>query len=292
MARSKTQNVPDLSTLLAPGNQVTLAVERALLRGHEWAHASAPVAEQIAARLAGAITLNLVKPGQRLLENDISQVLHVSRAPVREALRILERDHLVEFQARRGAIVTAPDAKEMRDIWTVRQTLYMVLLRQLMQDRPADLEALLAASIPEMARAAESSVDAYAVESFLLNLAVADLGSNRLVADLLKSISLRTLRFVRIGLAAGERDPTAWMRSWRALQRAVAKRDVDLVLETAASRITGIRDAAIAAAGAAAGGSPAAAGENGTAAAPAARAKAAKATKAPAAAPRRPAGRT
>lgn len=250
MARIKTQNVPDLSTLLAPGNQVTMAVERALLRGNEWAHVSALVAEQIAARLAGAITLNLIKAGQRLLENDISEVLHVSRAPVREALRILERDHLVQFQARRGAIVTSPDAKEMRDIFTVRHAFYMVLLRQLMEDRPADLEALFTAHMPALEKAAETSVDAYAVESFLLNLEMAGLGSNRLLVDLLMSISLRTLRFVRMGLAAGGQDLHSGVRGWRSLQRAVARRDVEQVLDTAAKLIAAVRDAAIAAAGA------------------------------------------
>jgi len=249
MARSKTLNVPNLSALLEPGNQVTLAVERALLRGHQWAHASAPVAEQIAARLAGAITLNLVKAGQRLLENDISEVLHVSRAPVREALRILERDHLVQFQARRGAIVTAPDAKEMRDIFTVRSTFYAVLLRQIMEDKPAALEALFAARMPALAKSAETSVDAYAVETFLLNLEMGNLGSNKLLVDILASISLRTLRFVRMGLEAGGQDLASSMRGWRALQRAVARRDVELVLDTAAKRIADVRDAAITAAG-------------------------------------------
>jgi len=247
MARSKTQNIPDLRALLEPGNQVTLAVERALLRGQEWAHASVPVAEQIAARLAGAITLNLVKAGQRLLESDISAVLHVSRAPVREALRILERDQLVAFQARRGAVVAAPDANEIRDIFAVRRTLYGVLLRQVMRDRPADLEALLATRVPALTRSTEVSVDAYAVEAFLLNMEMDDLAANRLLSDMLKSIGLRTLRYVRIGLAANPRDLTGRVRSWRSLQRAVSRRDVDEVLEVTAKRLDNVHDAVIAA---------------------------------------------
>src|SRR5436853_1370920 len=104
---------PALSALLAPKNAVMLAVEKALLRG-DGVHASPPIAEQIAARLAGLIALDQIHPGERLLENDISEVLHVSRAPVREAIRILERDHLVHLSARRGAAVTAPDGQELQ----------------------------------------------------------------------------------------------------------------------------------------------------------------------------------
>lgn len=245
MGRSKTANIPDLSSLLTPKNPLMLAVEQAVLRGHEWARASAPIAEQIAARLAGVITLDLVHAGQRLLESDISEVLRVSRAPVREALRILERDRLVEFQARRGALVTAPDANELRDIFAVRAALYAILLEQLMSERPADLAAVFEEHMPKLERAAEESVDAYAVASFLLNFAIADLCSNRLLVDLLKSIALRTLRYVRLGLAGAPAILPNSVRSWRALARAVARGDVAQVLETAARRIADTRDAAV-----------------------------------------------
>ncbi|MBL8378143.1 MAG: GntR family transcriptional regulator [Burkholderiales bacterium] len=246
MGRSKTENIPDLSALLTPKNQLMLAVEQAVLRGHEWTRASAPIAEQIAARLAGVITLDLVHAGQRLLEKDISEVLRVSRAPVREALRILERDRLVEFQARRGALVTAPDADELRDIFAVRAALYAILLEQVMQERPADLAAVFDEHMPALERAtAESSVDGYAVASFLLNFAIADLCSNRLLVDLLKSIALRTLRYVRLGLAGAPALLPNSVKSWRALARAVARGDVTQVLETAARRIADTRDAAV-----------------------------------------------
>jgi DNA-binding GntR family transcriptional regulator len=246
MARKKTTNTPDLSALLMPQTPIMVAVEHAILRGHEWSRAAAPVAEQIAVRLAGVITMDLIHAGQRLLEKDISEVLHVSRAPVREALRILERERLVEFQARRGAIVTAPDAKDLRDIYVVRSALYRILLRQIMERRPADADAVFERHMPRVVQAVEqSTVDAYALESFLLNMALLELSENRLVADLLASISLRTLRYVRLGLAADpERIPLA-LKSWRALQRAVGRRDIDEVLDMATRRIEASRDAAV-----------------------------------------------
>ena len=87
MGRLKTTNTPELQDLLTPQNPqnpLTLAVERALMHGRDW---SASVAEQIAVRLAGLIAIDVIHAGQRLLEKDISDVLQVSRAPVREALR-------------------------------------------------------------------------------------------------------------------------------------------------------------------------------------------------------------
>jgi DNA-binding GntR family transcriptional regulator len=245
MARQKTTNTSDLSALLTPQTPIMVAVEHSILRAHKWSHAAAPVAEQIAVRLAGVITMDLIHAGQRLLEKDISEVLHVSRAPVREALRILERERLVEFQSRRGAIVTAPDAKDLRDIYVVRSALYAIFLRQLMEKRPADVDAVFERHMPKIMAAAEQSVDDYTLQSFLLNIALLDLSENKLISDLLASISLRTLRYVRLGLAEDPDRIATAVKSWRALQRAVARRDIDEVLQMAGRRIDASRDAAV-----------------------------------------------
>ena len=245
MSRTKTANIPNLAVLLSPHNPLMQAAEETILRGQAWSRTAAPVAEQIAVRIAGLITLDLIHAGQRLLEKDISQVLRVSRAPVREALRILERERLVEFQPRRGAIVTAPDARDLADIYVVRAALYDILLRQLMEECPAELDAVFDSHMPKLRKAAEAGTDAYALASFLLNLEITELCANRLVVDLLTSISLRTLRYVRLGLASEPTAIPAKVKSWSALQRAVVKRELDLVLQTAQRRIAGSRDAAL-----------------------------------------------
>lgn len=243
MARLKTTNTPDLQSLLIPQHAIMLAVEQAILRGHKWSHATA---EQIAVRIAAAITMDLIHAGQRLLEKDISEMLQVSRAPVREALRILERERLVEFEPRRGAIVTAPNADDLRDIYVVRGALYRIMLRELMAQRPADLDALFQRRMAGLGKAAEEgSVDAYTLESFVLNLEMTELCGNALIVDLLTSIALRTLRYVRLGLTANPESLRSSLKTWRALQRAVQKRDVDAVLETAQRRMDTSRDSAV-----------------------------------------------
>ena len=234
------------AALLAPKNSVMRAVEKALLRG-EGAHASPPIAEQIASRLAGLIALDLLQPGQRLLENELSDALQVSRSPVREAIRILERDHIVQLHARRGATVTAPDARDLHELFELRAVLFAILLEQVMQDRAADLEAVFEAHMPRLEKAGDESTEAYAVENFLLNLAIVDLCSNRLVVDQLKAMSLRTLRYVRLGFAGAPEAVPRSLKGWRALQAAVIKRDTLKVIEMAAKRIHSIRDLAVAA---------------------------------------------
>lgn len=244
MARSRTDDLPDLSALLIPRNALMTAVEMVVLRHRTSAQVAASLPEQIAARLAGIITLDLVHSGQRFLEQDISDALDVSRAPVREALRILERDRLVEFQPRRGAAVTHPTEKGLQDLFRTRSALYGLVLRDEMTEQPEELLALFDRHMPEVIRAGGESVEAYAVATFLLNADVADLANNKVLGDLLQSLSLQTLRYVRLGLAA---DPDAiqrFQKSWESLHEAIRERDVERVVELAHGRIDAIRDLA------------------------------------------------
>ena len=109
----------------------------------------------------------------------------------------------------------------------------------------AELEALLTAHMPRLTKAAEESVDAYAVESFLLNFNTVDLCRNRVLVDVLHSISLRTLRYVRLGFVAKPQSVRASLKVWHALQKAAVKRDNKLLLSLAASRLDDARDAAV-----------------------------------------------
>ncbi|MFD1557594.1 GntR family transcriptional regulator [Paraburkholderia silviterrae] len=245
MARQRTQELPDLGILLKPRGQLMLAVEDAVLRGKEWESASMPVAAQIAARIAGAITLNHIEAGKRLLESDIGEILHVSRAPVREALRILERDRLVAVEARRGAIVTQPDARELRDIFAVRTLLYSALIEELLAESPAQLGKVFDEHVKALEQAMNESLDAYVLEGFLLNFAVFDLSSNLVLSDMLKSISLRVLRYNRMAFAAHPDAIAQSIRGWRELRRAIAAQDLPRVLKCVETRMSTSRDNAI-----------------------------------------------
>ena len=81
MPRTKTANLPDDAALRMPPSPLLLALEQVMLRGTSDARTSVSIGERIAVRLAGAITLDRVRSGQRLLESDISTLMQVSRAP-------------------------------------------------------------------------------------------------------------------------------------------------------------------------------------------------------------------
>lgn len=64
-----------------------------------------------------------LRPGERLVEERLTERLGVSRPPLREALRLLQRDGLVQSSPRRGFIVIPMTADEVREIYTLRMAL-------------------------------------------------------------------------------------------------------------------------------------------------------------------------
>ncbi len=75
---------------------------------------------QIARQIAEAIVTGKLKPGARLTELQLSRSFGTSRAPVREAARLLESQGLVVSSPRRGFFVRTLTAADLRDIYELR----------------------------------------------------------------------------------------------------------------------------------------------------------------------------
>lgn len=64
-----------------------------------------------------------IRPGEPLVERQLAAELGISKTPVREALKTLAHEGLVEIIPRRGAYVIEMPAKDLYDIYQVRQAL-------------------------------------------------------------------------------------------------------------------------------------------------------------------------
>lgn len=61
--------------------------------------------DEVVVAIEKAVLVGSVEPGQRLVESEIARQMGISKAPVREALRELERLGLVVSYPRRGTFV-------------------------------------------------------------------------------------------------------------------------------------------------------------------------------------------
>lgn len=82
-----------------------------------------PLREVIFNTLREAIIVGELKPGERLMEVQLAEKMGVSRTPVREAIRKLELEGLVDMLPRKGAHVADLSVKDIMDVLEVRATL-------------------------------------------------------------------------------------------------------------------------------------------------------------------------
>lgn len=138
------------------------------------------VAELLRMMLSGEL-----KPGERLVEERLTEHLGVSRPPLREALRVLQRDRVVNYAPRRGVVVAPLSPRDVREIYSLRWA-----LERLAVDLAVPVENLgqlesLETEIVQMRSAAEAGdVAAVTAANWRFHLALCGLaGHSRLLSS-------------------------------------------------------------------------------------------------------------
>lgn len=91
------------------------------------------IREQTVDTLRDAILTGELKPGQTLTETVLSEQLGVSRAPVREALRILNTENLVETIPYHGTTVRRLTKTDIEEIYSMRSLLEVFAVEQIVK---------------------------------------------------------------------------------------------------------------------------------------------------------------
>lgn len=100
-----------------------------------------PLRTQIADMLRKAIITGKLRPGTVLVETALAEQMNVSRAPIREAIQILENDGLVETVAYKGKRVKPLTAREVSETYSLRTVFEVMAVRRILENR-APLDAL------------------------------------------------------------------------------------------------------------------------------------------------------
>jgi DNA-binding GntR family transcriptional regulator len=205
------------------------------------------LAEQIAARLSERIVSGVYAPGQRIMEQAVADEFVVSRGPVREALRLLEKDGLVTILPRRGAQVTNPSIDEVREIFDIRAVLNGLRDRLIAED-PQRMRILpeLEAEVANLARYAREPGlgEQYVATVSRIDALLSRALKNRRLKKILDSLMLQTLRYRQLGLSTPQRRRQS-VQHWQKLVKAIRDGDGEEAERIARRRVTDSRDAAI-----------------------------------------------
>jgi DNA-binding GntR family transcriptional regulator len=122
------------------------------------AKVSASLRMQVEEKLRQAIATGRFKPGQRLVERELCEMLGVGRTSVREALRQLEAEGLITSFPHKGPVVSTITYEEAQQLYAVRALLESYAGQQFAENGSAEDIATLLAAVEEFQAAADSGV--------------------------------------------------------------------------------------------------------------------------------------
>lgn len=205
--------------------------------------------EQIADLLAQEIVEEKLAPGERLTELALCAQFGVSRAPVREALRLLEVRGLVRIEPRRSVRVTQLSAQEVDDLYEIRAALLGLAARRVASRRDAAFLVAARALEERLQRfASHPAHGKYFEATYALANLIADAAGSERLSSLVRSFSGQVARYTRLSHKAPERRRIS-LRRWQRLLRAFEEREPDAAEATMRDMVFGTRDAVRAALG-------------------------------------------
>jgi len=95
--------------------------------------ARSSLALEVAKKLRREILTGNIRPGERILEQEISAIMKTSRGPVRDALIRLEHEGLVIREPNRSAVVASMTVDDVEEVCSLRVSLEMLALRYAME---------------------------------------------------------------------------------------------------------------------------------------------------------------
>ena len=119
-------------------------------------------ARRVAQELARLIEKGEYAPGQRLKEQELADRFGLSRAPIREALRLLESQGLVVIEEMRGARVVRPSEASFHELWLIRAYMSSVLAQFAAMNEDSSIAAQKQGFVDaarELAAAAKAGAD-------------------------------------------------------------------------------------------------------------------------------------
>src|SRR3954470_21236680 len=191
---------------------------------------AASLVELVVRQLRADILSGTLAPGERLIEEQLTRRFGTSRAPLREALRLLGQQGLVEHLPRRGVRVVELSPRDIDELFSLRDALEQFALRSALTAGPSAgaLEQLrLAVETMERTSRAEQAV---AHRDF--HLALAALADHAHLRHVYESILLQLQLYMATNMRreAEARSPEEGARRHRRLYDVIVSGDVDAAL--------------------------------------------------------------
>jgi DNA-binding GntR family transcriptional regulator len=182
----------------------------------------------VAQKLREAIMSGTFKPGQRLVERELCEMTGVSRPSIREALRLLEADGMVNTVPHRGPVVSTISLEEARQLYAARAVLEGFAGRECARLRDPAVVRRMGDALTRL-KAAFTKADMMAVLEAKTDFYAALIGGcqNAFIERMLKPLHDR-ITLLRITSMSQPKRINKSLREVTAIWRAIQSGDEDL----------------------------------------------------------------
>jgi DNA-binding GntR family transcriptional regulator len=160
---------------------------------------ASPLGDQVYAALMEAIAERRLRPGERLMLDELAAQMGVSRTPIRDALARLTAEGLVQPTGRRGFRVTPPTAEDLSDLFRVRLMCELFAVEEGIGNVTPAIIAALQEHAAECVRLSVSPNPAdhlgVMVHDLRLHQLIVGLGGSKRLSDLYERLSLHQQQY-------------------------------------------------------------------------------------------------
>lgn len=161
------------------------------------------------------------RPGERVYIDQLSRMFGVSPTPIKEALKRLEAEGLIEVRARRGCFVACPSLRDIEETIAIRAGLEQLALR-LCGGQPSDTRF---AALARALEACEAHVTAgqhedYRREDIAFHRTLVEMSENNQLVSLYLSL-LQQLQITTVYIPRGDHNVRASLAEHRQLLRVI-----------------------------------------------------------------------
>lgn len=206
---------------------------------------AAPLRKQVVELLREAILSQAYKPGERLLERDLCERCGVSRTVIREALRHLEAEGLVDIVANHGPVVATITRDDAEALYEVREAVEALAAELSARRATAGQKTALAKTLKRVAssyRRGDLREELAAKDEFYDALFAAS--GNPIVATVLRPLHARTQLLRGFSLQVPGRADDS-LDELRAIVKAIEAGDAEGARAIAAAHVRNARTTAL-----------------------------------------------
>ena len=165
------------------------------------------------------------KPGERINETQLAKSFGVSRSPIREAMRLLEKDGLLKADDRNGFSITSLTAKDVDEIYKIRIPLEQLAVELVIDEADEEELTILEKQLEETEKAIHNGTED--TEIIRLNQKfhelLVDFSHNRHLKNLLEHVN-DLIHFCRILNYTGDHRAETILREHRRIFEEVKKK--------------------------------------------------------------------